>query len=608
MDSKKSRSTYTLEVADAIVMALARGVPFKWACEAHGISEQTGRDWRAAHPEFNERVRANRAGRVGDYYSRIIRAAEEGDVKAAKWLVDKAESTYHDDSRASGESGTQSSDPLIDDDRRAIEENGFSEFCKRAWPEIDAAALVWSWHLDEICGELETAVRKRLESGEPFDLAIATPPGSGKSRPASVLLQPWAWTTKLWPWSSWITAAYDDDLAARFSRLSKMLVRSKWYQDRWPLKITKDSDHYWENEHGGKRIAAGIGSRITGEHGHIILGDDLVKEQLARIGTPAAIAQAVGKSTDYWFGTLSTRAIDHKAARIIIQQRLHRDDPVGVATDKYGYRSVVFRARFEPAFPDPSTYHKHVRQLGELLCPGRMTEQDLSRIEFELGPTAAAAQLQQEPIPPGGSLLKANYLSKRWTELPSELQQALLTGRPFPGQTWITSWDLTFKGKATSDWTVGQVWCALGGYRYLVDQVRGRWGFREAKAQLTALAARYPVVGAHIIEDAANAAATADDLLGSIPGIILEPVGGGCLARTQAVEGVWASGSVVLPGGQSWVDGPGGFVDEHTRYIGDGTETDDQVSASSLALLHLKSRGELPAWALGAQAVQRGQR
>lgn len=500
---------------------------------------------------------------------------------------------------------------LIELDRRRIADGGFVEFCRGwqeseawrggAWTQVDAAELVWGWHLDEICGELEAAVRARLERGDPYDLAIATPPGSSKSRPASILLQPWAWT--IWPWSAWITAAYDDDLSARFSRLSKLLVRSSWYQDRWPLRVTKDSDHYWENERGGKRIAVGIGSRITGEHGHVILGDDLVKEQLARIGTPAAIAQAVGKSTEYWFGTLSTRAIDHRAARIIIQQRLHRDDPVGVAIGDHGYRSVVFRARFEPAHPDPSTYHVHRREPGELLC-SRMTEESLAKIEYELGPTAARAQLQQDPVPPGGAMLKATYMERRWHELPTELQQTILTGRPGLGQVWITAWDLTFKGKPSSDWTVGQVWCALGADRYLVDAVRGRWGFREACAQLGALAARYPFVGVHLLEDAANAAATEDDLRGVVPGVVLEPVGGGCLARTQAVEGVWASGCVVLPAGLPWVDGPGGFAEEHLRYTGDGTETDDQVSASSLALLHLKARGALPAWAVAARAVQ----
>jgi phage terminase large subunit-like protein len=600
VESRK-KICYSQELADAIVAALARGVPFKWACEAHGIHENTGYDWREEYPEFEEAVRKNRSGRVSKYYASIVRAAEEGDIKAAKWLVDKAESTYHCE-RNADKAQAPTTDPKISADVESVARLGFGEFAKLAWIEVDNSPLSWSWHMDEICGELEAAVRKRLEHGEAADLAIATPPGSTKSRLISILLQAWAWT--LWPWSSWITSAYDDDLSARFSRLTKMLVRSSWYQARWPLKIVKDSDHFWENEKGGKRIAVGIGSRITGEHGHVILGDDLVKEQLARIGTPAAIAQAVGKSSDYWFGTLSTRAIDHKAARILVQQRLHRDDPVGVAIDKHGYRAVVFRARFDPAHPDPSTYHAHQRTPGELLC-ARMSEEALAKVEFELGPTAARAQLQQEPVPPGGHMLKAEYLARRWDTLPPELVLAMNLARPGPGQTWISSWDLAFKGKATSDFTVGQVWCSLRGDRYLVDQVRGRWGFREARAQLVALAARYPVVGAHLLEDAANAAATADDLMGALPGVILEPVGGGCLARTQAVEGVWASGSVVLPSA-AWVDGPGGFTDEHTRYIGDGTETDDQVSASSLALLYLKSRGDLPAWAQASQAVMGG--
>lgn len=588
----KGREKYGPKIAKAILTAIERGVPFRWACEANGICEATGYNWRTEYPDFDLRVRQAGGSKVKGWYERATEAAAAGEPWALKFLIDKAEAvaTYNA-SRAYVSSAP--SDPAIERDRRAVEVGGLAAFCRLAWSEIDSSELSWSWHLDEICGELQSAVTTRLERGEPADLAIATPPGSGKSRPASVLCQPWAWTR--WPWSSWITSAYDDDLSARFSRLSKLLVRSKWYQDRWPLRVVKDSDHYWENEKGGKRIAVGIGSRITGEHAHVIIGDDLVKEQLARIGTPAAIAQAVGKSVDYWFGTLSTRAIDHKAARIIIQQRLHRDDPIGVAVERHGYRSVVFRARFDPRYPDPATYHQHAREPGELLC-SRLTDEALSKVEFELGPTAAAAQLQQEPAPPGGCLLRAEYMQRRWKDMPSELEQALALGRPLPGQVWISAWDLAFKGKATSDWTVGQVWCAFGGDRYLVDQVRGRWGFREARAQLIALAKRYPVVGVHILEDAANAAATADDLLGALPGVVLEPVGGGCLARTQAVEGVWASGSVVLPDA-GWVDGPGGFVAEHTRYIGDGTETDDQVSASSLALLYLRSRGELPAWA-----------
>ena len=151
---------------------------------------------------------------------------------------------------------------------------------------------------------------------------------------------------------------------------------------------------------------------------------------------------------------------------------------------------------------------------------------------------------------------------------------------------------------------VGQVWCAFKGDRYLVHETRGRWGFREAKARLEQVTRDYPMCEEHLLEDAANAAATEEELR-HIPGITLAPVAGGCLARTQAVEGEWASGIVVIPEEADWVDGPDGFVSEHLRYNGDGTGHDDRVSASSLALLRLKESASDPDWVRGAEGFAR---
>ena len=590
MDSIERRDTFAPEVAEAIVSALARGVPFKWACEAHGVPERTGRNWREARPDFDHAVRSTRAGKVGDYYSSIVRAAEEGDVKAAKWLVDKAESQYHDDGQRPGaEAAVEPSRALV---------LPFREFAQEAWTHIDPAPLVWSWHLDEWCDALEEAAKKR-HAGEAVRLVLEGPPGATKSRPVSILWQPWVWTW--WPESEWITTSWDESLALDLSGFSRDLVTSSWYQARWPLALAKDSAGDWGNARGGRRLARGLKSRVTGDHAQFLVLDDPVKEQLTRIGTPHMVAQAVGGACGIWFGTYGTRAIDHVGCYVIAMQGLHVNDPGAVGVREKGYKLISFPWHFNPEKADP---RDHRTEAGESLC-SRLTEEKYAAITLDIGPTATEAQCEQNRQPPGGQMLKAGYMARRWSVLPADLQAALASGRPLPGQKWITAWDLTFKGKATSDWTVGQVWCAQGGDRYLVDQVRGKWGFRDAREQLRALALRYPVVGSHLLEDAANAAATEDDIRGSMTGVLLEPVGGGCLARTQAVEGVWASGSVVLPAGLPWVDCPGGFVDEHLRFSGDGTETDDQVSASSLALLHLKVRSGLPAWASAMQAMGR---
>lgn len=491
----------------------------------------------------------------------------------------------------------------------------FTRFCQDAWEHIDPAILQWSWHMDEICEALEIIAQKRA-ANNPSDLAVNVPPGSTKSRITSVLWQPWVWSW--WPESKWITASYDDMLARRLSELSLELIRGAWYQSRWPVRLTRDSARHFKNSLGGERFAVGIGSNITGAHGHFIVGDDLIKEQLARLGSVNMIADAVARSVGYWFGTLSTRAIDYIAGRVLIHQRLHHDDPSGVAIQKHNYDSIVFPGHYDLTRADPKD-HRTVD--GEILCD-RLGEKVMARVALEIGPTAASGQIEQNPIPPGGQLLKAEYMIHRWTTLPAELIRSMESSQWSNDQSWIISGDLAFKGRRQSkakhgpDYTVLQLWCAHGPNRYLIDEVRGQFSFREAKLQLALFALRYPVTGTIILEDAANAAAVEDDLTQGLsssdltailetkgvkvsptwnPSIVLEPHGGGTLARTQSVEGVWHSGTVILPANALWVDSPGGFVDEHLRYSGADGETDDRVSASSLALLHLKD--DLPDWA-----------
>ena len=481
----------------------------------------------------------------------------------------------------------------------------FREFSEDAWSHIDAAPLRWSWHLDEICDTLEDAARRR-QQGEASSIAVAAPPGATKSRPVSVLWQPWVWTW--WPGSEWITVSWDESLAYEFSAMSQDLVRSPWYQARWPMKVRGGSSR-WSNDRGGRRVAGGIHSRFTGDHAHFIVGDDLLKEQLARCGSPASIIDAVQTAGSTWYGTLGTRAIDHIGCRVLAAQLLHRDDPVTVAIRDRGYERLVFPATFEAAHPYRSEHDRRTVE-GEPLCD-RISGEVIESVILDIGPSAAAAQLWQRPEPPGGQLLRPEYMTRRWRTLPQDIRTTTETGRVGYDQIWGIFADLAAKSKRQSrrrkgpDYTVIQVWCACGRDVYLIDQVRGQWGYREARAQLAALAVRYPWVQEIRLEDAANAPALEDDLEGGIhpddlaggepppgwaPEIILEPHGGGCLARVQATTGIWHLGRVVLPLGPRWVDEPGGFVDEHLRYSGVEGETDDQVAASSLALMRYKIR------------------
>ena len=53
--------------------------------------------------------------------------------------------------------------------------------------------LVWNWHLDILCDELQAWIEGRTEHR---NLAINVPPGSMKSTVVSVCLPAWRWLTK----------------------------------------------------------------------------------------------------------------------------------------------------------------------------------------------------------------------------------------------------------------------------------------------------------------------------------------------------------------------------------------------------------------------------
>lgn len=488
----------------------------------------------------------------------------------------------------------------------------FANFCQQAWPIIDSAELSWSWHLDELCAVLEDAAHRR-HLGEPVKLAIAAPPGSTKSRPVSVMYQAWVWSW--WPGSCWIGSSWDEPLAYKFSGLAKILVESPWYQSQWPLKVIGGVSR-WSNGYHGVRMAYGVRSRVTGDHAHFIIGDDLLKSQLVEGASPGQIAEAVSISSAFWYSTLGTRAIDHVGARIAVGQLLHIDDPVTVAIRDRGYETLVLPVTNRMGHPWRSP-RDHRTVEGEMLCD-RIDQAKIDELIINIGPTLAEAQLWQDPKPPGGQLLKAEYFTHRYSLLPADLRRAMETGRWGSGQRWAIYGDLTFKSKRQSrrrkgpDYVVLELWCKVGEDVYLVDQVRGQWGFRESKLQLALFSLRHPVARVVKLEDAANAAAVEDDLTegGTLqqadllsaldvagveppknwvpPTIELLPHGGGTMARTQATEGTWYSGRVKLPM-ERWIDEPRGFVDEHTRYSGVEGETDDQVSTSSLALLDMKT-------------------
>ena len=143
---------------------------------------------------------------------------------------------------------------------------------------------------------------------------------------------------------------------------------------------------------------------------------------------------------------------------------------------------------------------------------------------------------------------------------------------------------MAFKGEATSDYVVGQVWGRRGAEIYLLDQVRGQWDIQRTIDALLGLSAKWPDALLKLVEDRANGPAIISLLQNKVPGILAVSPTDSKEARCSAVAPAIEAGNVRVPDpryvvGSEWVEE---FLLEFSRFPR-GTH-DDQVDAATQAL------------------------
>ena len=198
----------------------------------------------------------------------------------------------------------------------------------------------------------------------------------------------------------------------------------------------------------------------------------------------------------------------------------------------------------------------------------------LYEIKREIGTLEFEAQYQQNPKTAKGNIVKRAWINEV-DELPKGFEEI------------IQSWDLSFTGKETSDYVVGQIWGRNGSSFYLLDQIRGKYDFTDTINAIKNTADRWPAARLILIEKAANAEAVNSQLKSKISGIVLWRPTGSKLARLNSVTPLFEAGNVNVLKTASfkddWIDELCGFpFDKH----------DDQVDATTMALIRLHSTGK----------------
>ena len=211
----------------------------------------------------------------------------------------------------------------------------------------------------------------------------------------------------------------------------------------------------------------------------------------------------------------------------------------------------------------------HVRQLGEALAPEREPLDVLEALKQQIGSYAFSAQFQQMPAPPGGAMVKRDWIV-RYVDLPPPSERRIT----------LQSWDTASKGGPDNDWSVCTTW--IGTRRkewYLVDVWRRRVDYPALKAAVQKLAKSFKARRV-LVEDAGAGTSLVQELRGCVSGIIAVKPEGDKASRMAVASAKFEAGQVLLPEKAPWLADL-----EAELFTFPGSRHDDQCDSISQALL-----------------------
>lgn len=450
-----------------------------------------------------------------------------------------------------------------------------------------------------LCDHVQALLLHKLGTFQ--NLLSNVPPGSAKSTIVSVCTTPWMWLRE--PGWRGIYASGSEIVTMRDSLKCRDILNSDWYRQTfnptWTFAEDQNSKGYYVNSAKGFRRATTAGSKVTGERGDALFCDDPNDAQ-------QAFSDAHLKGIISWWDNAFANRLNsmERGTRCLIQQRLNEQDLSGhvMQSEPDHWAKVIIRQEYErpmPGDPDaeptPLGWTDPRIEPGSLMFPERFPRAVIDGELRRLGSYGFAGQHQQRIAPASGGILQRHWW-KYWR--PAHLQLppvhvrmpggdvVMIEAIPLPERfdEQIQSWDLAFKGLSDSDYVVGQVWGALKGDRFLLDQRRERLDMPGTVSAIRAMTGKHAAARVKIIEDKANGPAVIQTLQHEIQGLIAVNPEGGKIARAQAVAPQIESGNCYLPhpAFAPWV----GLLIEEAASFPNGVN-DDQVDAMSQALNRL---------------------
>jgi len=337
-------------------------------------------------------------------------------------------------------------------------EASLESFVEQAWAVIEPhTPYTHGWHIGAIAEHLEAVV-----AGQIKQLLVMVPPRMSKSTCTSVCLTPWAWIKQ--PGRRFMFGSYAAALSTEQAVVSRRLIDSAWYQERWGDKyqLTTDQNikNHYVNTEGGARIATSVEGGVTGRGCDILVLDD--PHNLKQIHSEAERYNV--RETFYKRGWHNRVNNEETAGRICIMQRGHPDDLAAFLLT-IGYEPLLLPNEYDPK-------RSRVTSLGwrdprkvseELICAARFSARATEQMKL-VSQADYSAQYQQEPLPEGGRMFQP-----RWFKI--------ITATPLDVIRWIRFWDVAGTEGGTGARTAGVKIGRTADGRFVIAPgiITGRW-------------------------------------------------------------------------------------------------------------------------------------
>ena len=439
--------------------------------------------------------------------------------------------------------------------------NNFDAFLRRCLMTLNPGQpYLPNWHISAIAHQLD-----RVRRGEVRRLIINMPPRHLKSLTVSVAFP--AFLLGHEPWHRIFTISYGSELSSKHASDFRSIVEAPWYRRAFNMRIARSLENEVSTTARGFRKATSVYGTLTGLGGDIFIIDDPQKPVDAQSDTQR-------NALNQWVSNTLMSRLDSKerGVVIVVMQRVHLNDLSGYLIESGDWTVLSLPAIAEQdeviAIGDDEF---HRRRAGEALHPELESVGSLRNLQRQIGSDVFAAQYQQCPVPPGGAMIRREWL-RYYDHLPERTYRAQV----------IQSWDTAAKDGAQNDWSVCTTWMIVDDHFYLIDLTRGRYEYPRLKETAIELAKRHRPHRI-LIEDASTGSALEQELkriyfagVTSLVKIERDKIG-----RLYVNQAKFEAGRVLFPKGAPFLP----ELEAELLAFPQG-KTDDQVDSISQALSH----------------------